>query len=234
MPDPSVIASNILQLNQRITQLASRYGRNADTIQLLAVSKTKPVADIISAYNSGLRAFGENYLQEALVKIQALEGYEIEWHFIGSIQSNKTRDIASHFHWVHSIDRLKIAQRLSQQRPSNLPPLNLCLQINASHEATKSGITMDEVTDLAVAVAGLPNIRLRGLMAIPARAESIHDQRKIFSQLHELLNTLNQQNLSLDTLSMGMSNDMEAAIAEGATIIRIGTAIFGSRTHNKT
>lgn len=232
MPSSTDIARNIQQIRQKIATLATKYGRSEQSIQLLAVSKTKPVSDIVAAYQEGQRAFGENYLQEALEKIEVLEKYDIEWHFIGSIQSNKTRDIANNFQWVHSVDRVKIASRLNQQRNPELPPLNICLQVNISHESSKAGFSPDDLAEATKLINQLPHIQLRGLMAIPAKAESLEDQRLIFKQMKQLLDQLNQQGLAMDSLSMGMSNDMEAAIAEGATIIRLGTAIFGPRTQN--
>jgi len=201
-------------------------------LQLLAVSKTRPVEEIEAAYKAGQQAFGENYLQEALAKISALDKLSISWHFIGAIQSNKTREIANAFDWVHSVDRIKIARRLSEQRNPELEPLNICLQVNICNENTKSGVRHNEFTDLAREVANLPNLKLRGLMAIPEKVESLDMQRSIFRKMQQTMTELNQQGLDLDTLSMGMSNDMEAAIAEGATIVRIGTAIFGPRTQN--
>ena len=230
MPSPETIAENISRIRQQIADYAAKYARNASDVRLLAVTKTKPAADIQAAFEAGQRCFGESYLQEALDKMTHLQHLPIEWHFIGHIQSNKTQDIARHFAWVHSVDRLKIARRLSEQRPPDLPPLNVCLQINLSAEASKSGIDLDQLDELAIRVAELPAIRLRGLMAIPARCDSFDEQRALFHQLNDALQGLNTQGLQLDTLSMGMSGDMEAAIAEGATIVRIGTAIFGPRS----
>ncbi|MCP1641658.1 pyridoxal phosphate enzyme (YggS family) [Pseudomonas citronellolis] len=192
------------------------------------MSKTKPAADIREAHAAGLDDFGENYLQEALGKQVELADLALTWHFIGPIQSNKTRPIAEHFHWVHSVDRLKVAERLSAQRPADLPPLNVCLQVNVSGEDSKSGCAPEELPALARAVAALPNLKLRGLMAIPEPTEDIAAQRAAFARLRELLTALN---LGLDTLSMGMSHDLEAAIAEGATWVRIGTALFGARDY---
>jgi hypothetical protein len=198
-------------------------------VQLLAVSKTRPAEDIRAALQAGQTRFGESYLQDALPKIEALDGEAIEWHFIGPIQSNKTRDIARHFAWVHSVDRLKIARRLSEQRPDNLPPLNICLQINISGEVSKSGVVPQDAGSLAQAIAELPRLRLRGLMAIPAAVADEAQQRIPFSRMRKLYESLNHHGLHLDTLSMGMSNDFEVAIEEGATIVRIGSAIFGPR-----
>ncbi|MCP1648825.1 pyridoxal phosphate enzyme (YggS family) [Pseudomonas nitroreducens] len=192
------------------------------------MSKTKPAAAIREAYAEGLADFGENYLQEALLKQAELVDLPLTWHFIGPIQSNKTRPIAEHFGWVHSVDRLKVAQRLSEQRPANLPPLNVLLQVNVSGEDSKSGCSPEELPALAQAVAQLPRLKLRGLMAIPEPTEDIAVQHAAFARLRELMQALN---LGLDTLSMGMSHDLEAAIGEGATWVRIGTALFGARDY---
>lgn len=205
------------------------FQRKPGSVQLLAVSKTKPVTDIISLYRAGQRHFGESYLQEALAKQHTLGAYNITWHFIGPIQSNKTKPIASHFSWVHSVDRLKIAQRLSEQRPKNLPPLNICLQVNISHEATKSGVSLDELPDLLDAVAPLPNLRLRGVMAIPSPQSDYGLQRQPYRQLYQAIEGFKRP--ELDTFSFGMSGDLTAAIAEGATLVRIGTALFGARIY---
>lgn len=228
----STIAERLAQVRLRIQQAAVAAGRDPAGIQLLAVSKTRPVTDLEAALAAGQTAFGESYLQDALPKIAAL-GERAEWHFIGPIQSNKTRQIASHFAWVHSVDRLKIAQRLSEQRPAELPPLNVCLQINTSGETSKAGVSPDEALNLAQALVLLPRLRLRGLMTIPAPTVEMAQQRRPFAQLRALLEQLNASGHELDTLSMGMSNDLEAAIAEGATVVRIGTAIFGPRSTNK-
>jgi pyridoxal phosphate enzyme (YggS family) len=198
-------------------------------VALLAVSKTQPAAVIAALAAAGQRQFGENYLQEALEKIEALRQLDLEWHFIGPLQSNKTRGIAENFAWVHSLDRLKLAQRLSEQRPDTLPALNICLQVNISDEASKRGLNAVELADVAHAVAELPRLRLRGLMAIPAPSTDFVAQRGSFTHLRELQATLIATGVELDTLSMGMSDDLEAAIAEGATIVRVGTAIFGPR-----
>jgi pyridoxal phosphate enzyme (YggS family) len=207
---------------------------------LLAVSKTFDVQAVLAAAQAGQRAFGENYVQEAIDKIAAMRDMrahnpdlQLEWHFIGPIQSNKTRQIAEHFDWVHSVDRLKIAQRLSEQRPAEMPPLQICLQVNVSGEATKSGLEPDALLELARAVVLLPNIRLRGLMAIPEPTEDVQQQRAAFAKLRFMQNDLQAVGIQTDTLSMGMSADMDAAIAEGATIVRIGTAIFGVRDYAK-
>jgi pyridoxal phosphate enzyme (YggS family) len=206
-------------------------------VELLAVSKTFGADAVIAAAEAGQAAFGENYLQEALEKIAAVRAtrpdLELEWHFIGPIQSNKTRPIAEHFDWVHSVDREKIAHRLSEQRPAHLPPLNSCLQVNISGEASKSGVLPTDVIAVAQAIAALPRLRLRGLMAIPEAEGDAEQQRAPFRQLHALFDQLRAEGLALDTLSMGMSGDMAAAIAEGATIVRIGSAIFGTRDYAK-
>ncbi len=224
----STIAENIAKVRERIREAEQACGRPSGSVALLAVSKTKPAADIREAHAAGLDDFGENYLQEALGKQVELADLALTWHFIGPIQSNKTRPIAEHFHWVHSVDRLKVAERLSAQRPAHLPPLNVCLQVNVSGEASKSGCAPEELPALARAVAALPNLKLRGLMAIPEPTEDVAAQRAAFARLRELLSALN---LGLDTLSMGMSHDLEAAIAEGATWVRIGTALFGARDY---
>ncbi len=223
------IAENIRQIQQKIADYTSIYKNASRNILLLAVSKTKPASMLEQAYKAGLHNFGESYLQEALEKIHALSALDITWHFIGPVQSNKTRDIASHFQWVHSVDRLKIARRLSEQRDPELGILNICLQINISNEPGKSGTSLNELPQLAREVSQLPNIKLRGLMAIPARTKDFTQQRAAFNQIHQAMTELNNNGLNLDTLSIGMSNDMEAAIAEGSTILRIGTAIFGKR-----
>lgn len=223
------IAQRLEQVRARITHAEQQAGRASGSVRLLAVSKTRPIDDLRAALAAGQTCFGENYLQDALPKIAELADAPIEWHYIGPIQSNKTREIADHFAWVHSVDRLKIARRLSEQRPPHLPPLNLCLQINTSGEASKSGIAPDEALELARAIADLPSLQLRGLMTIPARATAFEQQRIPFRRLRELYDQLNGQGLALDTLSMGMTGDLEAAIAEGSTMVRIGTAIFGAR-----
>ncbi|MGD8407081.1 MAG: YggS family pyridoxal phosphate-dependent enzyme [Thiohalophilus sp.] len=223
------IAQRLETVRKRITEAEYRAGRTPGSVRLLAVSKTRPVADLRAALAAGQSCFGENYLQDALPKISELADENIEWHFIGPIQSNKTRDIASHFHWVHSVDRLKIARRLSEHRPTELPPLNICLQVNTSGESSKAGVSPTETAELARAIAELPGLNLRGLMTLPAPADDFEQQRAPFRQLHTLFEELRNNGLELDTLSMGMSNDLEAAIEEGATMVRIGTAIFGPR-----
>ena len=227
--DRPLLNDNIAKLHQRIRLSAEKYHRPESRILLLAVSKTRPAGDIRAAFEAGLSDFGESYLQEAVEKIHALADLPLTWHFIGPIQSNKTRQIAEHFHWVHSVDRLKIARRLQEQRPDELPPLQVCLQVNISGEASKSGADAAEVRPLAQAIAGMPNLKLRGLMAIPAATEDEEAQRQAFARLRSLLEDLQSDHPDLDTLSMGMSDDLEAAIAEGSTIVRIGTALFGPR-----
>ncbi|MBB5211938.1 YggS family pyridoxal phosphate-dependent enzyme [Microbulbifer hydrolyticus] len=225
------IAENLNSVAERIVTACRSCDRQADSVTLLAVSKTRPAADLRVAYDAGQRHFGENYLQEALDKQAELRDCDIIWHFIGPLQSNKTRDVAGHFHWMHTVERLKIARRLSEQRPADMPPLNLCLQVNIDGEDSKSGVTPEKLPELAAAVAALPNLTLRGLMAIPAPRGANDDQRTPFIQLARLLEELKAQlpDQPLDTLSMGMSGDMEAAIFSGATIVRIGTDIFGAR-----
>lgn len=214
----------------RIETAARLAGRASESIQLLAVSKTRTADEIARLADLGQRQFGESYLQEALEKVDALADRELVWHFIGPLQSNKTRQVASHFDWVHSVDRLKVARRLSEHRPEALAPLNVCLQVNVSGEASKSGVAPEELPGLAAAVARLPRLRLRGLMAIPAPTADSDAQREPFRALRHMFDSLVAQGHELDTLSMGMSDDLEAAIAEGATIVRVGTALFGSRT----
>jgi len=223
------IAANLQAVRERIATACRAAGRREDSVSLLAVSKTWPAANLRQAAVAGQAAFGENYVQEAVDKIAALRGLGLEWHFIGPLQSNKTRVVAEAFDWVHSVDRLKTAQRLAEQRPPGLPPLNLCLQVNVSGEASKSGVSPGDAAALARAVAALPNLRLRGLMAIPEPTEDMALARRRFATLRELRDRLNEKGFALDTLSMGMSHDLEAAILEGATILRVGTAIFGER-----
>lgn len=224
--------SNHLQIiGERIRQAEQQYDRAPHSVQLVAVSKHHPITAIEDAFAAGQTHFGENYAQEMAEKAQALTAHSITWHFIGPIQSNKTRQIAEIAHWVHSVDRLKIAQRLSAQKPAHKPPLNICLQVNISHEDSKSGVAPESVAELATQIVQLSGVKLRGLMAIPAPCSDFEQQRQTFAQLRQLQELLNQQGFGLDTLSMGMSDDMEAAIAEGATLVRIGTAIFGSRPY---
>ncbi len=224
------ISERLTQVRQQIINCANACDRNPQDITLIAVSKTKPVSDIIAAYDAGQRAFAENYLQEAEAKITALADYAIEWHFIGRIQSNKTAIIARHFDWVHTLGSLKHARRLHEQRPQALSPLNICIQLNLSGESSKGGISADELPALATQINDLERLRLRGLMTMPPAASSEQEQRELFSRLRLLETDLRQQGLPLDTLSMGMSNDMQTAICEGATMVRIGTAIFGARS----
>ncbi|MEC3764584.1 MULTISPECIES: YggS family pyridoxal phosphate-dependent enzyme [Cupriavidus] len=227
----SVIAANLQAVRQGIAAAAQQAGRQPADVALLAVSKTVSPDRIRAAYAAGQREFGENYVQEGIDKIAALADLRghLQWHFIGPLQSNKTRPVAEHFDWVHSIERLRIAERLSAQRPAGMAPLQVCIQVNISGEASKSGVAPAEVPALAHAVAALPNLRLRGLMAIPEPAHDPAAQRRPFAAMRAMLQALRADGLQLDTLSMGMSGDMEAAIAEGATLVRIGTAIFGAR-----
>jgi pyridoxal phosphate enzyme (YggS family) len=231
MPD---LVHNLDAVSQRIALAAQLAGRDPRSVALLAVSKTFPAEDVRAACVAGQRAFGENYVQEAVTKIEALADLRasLEWHFIGPLQSNKTRPVAENFDWVHSVDRLKIAQRLSEQRPENLPPLNVCLQVNVSGEASKAGVAPADAADATHAIAALPRLRLRGLMSIPEPAGSVEAQRAPHRELRELFERLRAGGLDLDTLSMGMSSDLEAAVLEGATIVRVGTAIFGARDYS--
>lgn len=227
----SVIAANLQAVHQRIAAAAQQAGRQPGDIALLAVSKTVSPDRIRAAFEAGQPAFGENYVQEGVDKIAALADLrsQLQWHFIGPLQSNKTRLVAEHFDWVHAVDRLKIAERLSAQRPAGMAPLQVCIQVNISGEASKSGVAPSEVPTLARAVAALPGLRLRGLMAIPEPEDDPAAQRRPCAAMRALLGALREDGLEVDTLSMGMSGDMEAAIAEGATLVRIGTAIFGAR-----
>ena len=226
----TTISTNLQAVRARIAAAAQLAGRAVEDIRLLAVSKTFPPERIREAAQAGQIAFGENYLQESLEKIAALADLGLEWHFIGPLQSNKTRPVAEYFSWVHGIERLKIAERLSAARGAARPPLQVCIQVNVSGEASKSGVSPGETAALAHAVAGLPNLRLRGLMAIPEPTDDMPLARQRFAMLRELREVLNEAGMALDTLSMGMSHDLEAAILEGATIVRVGTAIFGERT----
>jgi hypothetical protein len=223
------LIQQLQQVNERLAEAEKRFARVPGSVQLLAVSKTHPAEKIRVLINAGQLVIGESYLQEALQKIDQLSDVNPEWHFIGPIQSNKTKDIARNFSWVHTVDRIKIARRLNNQRPEHMDKLNVCLQVNISDEPSKAGIPLTELPELAEQVMSLKNVSLRGLMAIPVRSQNFETQRESFRDLRLALEKLNQKGLKLDTLSMGMSNDMEAAIAEGATIIRIGTALFGAR-----
>lgn len=231
------ISAHLAQVRQAIALQALEAARNPESVSLIAVSKTFGPEAVIEAADAGQRAFGENYLQEALDKSAAVRvarpDLVLEWHFIGPIQSNKTRPVAEHFDWVHAVDREKIAQRLSDQRPDHLPPLQICLQVNVSGETSKSGVAPEELLSLARAVTAMPHLNLRGLMAIPEPAESLQQQQAPFRLLHSLAQQLREAGIDTDTLSMGMSADMAAAIAEGATMVRIGTAIFGKRDYAK-
>ena len=234
--EPNPWLSRLRQVHARIDAAARQAGRDPASVRLLAVSKTFPAEAVAALAACGQRDFGENYVQEGAAKIAALRstGAPLRWHFIGPLQSNKTREVAEQFDWVHGVDRLRLAQRLSAQRPAErdghpLAPLQVCIQVNISGEASKSGVAPEAVAELAHAVAGLPHLRLRGLMCIPAPAEGLQEQRAPFARLRRLLAELKRQGLALDTLSMGMSADLEAAVLEGATIVRVGTALFGSR-----
>ena len=223
------IADNIARVRAQIEAACQSSGHESSSVHLLAVSKTWGADAVRQAHAAGQTAFGENYIQEAVDKITALRDLPLEWHCIGPIQSNKTRLVAEHFDWVHSVDRLKIAQRLSEQRPAELPPLQVCIQVNVDGGDNKSGVSPQELPALAQTVAALPRLQLRGLMTIPEPAETEAQMRTVHAQAKALYEALRQQGLPLDTLSMGMSADMAAAIAEGSTLVRVGTAIFGQR-----
>ncbi len=223
------VTENFRKIQDLLAKAAVDAGRSPDEIRLLAVSKNKPPEAVLEAYAAGQRDFGENFVQEGLEKIAAVERNDVIWHFVGRLQANKTRPVAQHFQWVHTIDRLKIARRLSSQRPDGAAPLQVCIEVNVDEEASKSGISPAGVADLAAAVAELPRLKLRGLMCLPAIRDDFEEQRRPFARLREMLESLNESGLSLDTLSMGMTADYAAAIHEGATIVRIGTAIFGAR-----
>ncbi|MEK7990948.1 MAG: YggS family pyridoxal phosphate-dependent enzyme [Thiotrichaceae bacterium] len=223
------IVANLKKVKQDIQHYAQQVKRNPDEIQLLAVSKTHTVDKILLAYEQGQRQFGENYLQHAVPKAIELNQFDIEWHFIGKIQSNKTRQIATHFAWVQTLDNEKHAQRLSQQRPSNLPALNICIQVNISEESQKAGILLKDILFLANIINELPNLNLRGLMAIPAASQDFQQQNQTFNLLHQAYQGLKAEYSHIDTLSMGMTSDIQAAIAQGSTMVRIGTGIFGTR-----
>lgn len=223
------IAFNLTKVLQRIEHSVNKYRTEGDLIRLIAVSKTRPSEMILTAHEQGQKDFGESYVQEAIDKIEQLEDMDICWHFIGPVQSNKTSKIAQYFDWCQSVDRLKIARRLSNQRPDDKPPLNICIQLNVSHELTKSGTSVNEALELARAIDSLPNLVLRGLMAIPMKTDNFDSQREAFAEMYELYTQLKDQYDTVDTLSMGMSGDMEAAIAEGSNMVRVGTDIFGPR-----
>jgi PLP dependent protein len=223
------IAANLQAVRARIERAARAAGRLPETVELLAVSKTFPAARVREAHAAGQISFGENHAQEGVEKITQLAALPLVWHYIGPIQSNKTSSIAAHFHWAHSLDREKIARRLSEARREGQPPLEVCIQVNVSGEASKSGVAPGEVEALAAVVAGLPRLRLRGLMAIPEPTSNASLQRRRFAEVRGLLDALVARGYPLDVLSMGMSDDLEAAIAEGSTLVRVGTAIFGSR-----
>jgi hypothetical protein len=230
----TTIAENLQAVHDRILRAAAAANRAPDSVQLLAVSKTFGIEEVTAAWHAGQRAFGENFVQEALDKIAGLGHFDIEWHFIGPVQSNKTRPIAEHFAWVHSIEREKIARRLNDSRPPQLPPLNVLIQVNVSGEASKSGVAPGEERALAETIRSLPRLRLRGLMAIPEPTPDADLQRRRLTLLRSLQQGLQADDSGVDTLSMGMSDDLEAAIAEGSTMVRIGTAIFGSRKPAKS
>jgi len=223
------IQQRLKKIKSQIRHAEFAAGRRKNTVQLLAVSKTKPATDVVMAYQAGQRQFAESYLQEALAKQKALAAFNISWHFIGPIQSNKTKAIATHFSWVHSVDRLKIAKRLSEQRPVHLPALNICLQVNISAEPTKSGVMLTELGLLIEQVKQLPNLRLRGVMAIPKASTNFESQCLPYRELYQTVNKMNIE--GLDTFSLGMSGDLKAAIAEGSSMVRIGTALFGERSY---
>jgi len=223
------IEYHLKKVLQRIKDATNNNYTIAHPVTLLAVSKTHTINKIIEAFQAGQRDFGENYLQEAVDKITALNDYDICWHYIGPIQSNKTAKIAEHFDWVHSVDRIKIARRLSDQRPAQLPPINICIQVNISHEPNKSGVLPDELPELLNQVNDLSGVKLRGLMCIPAKVDDFDEQRLAFHKMQQLYQQQKQTYPGLDTLSMGMSADLEAAIAEGSTMVRVGTDIFGTR-----
>ena len=223
------LKTRLLNTLARIQSAESRFGRAAGSVQLLAVSKTWPAADIEALADLGQRQFGESYVQEALPKLAALAYRALEWHFIGHLQANKTAAISEHFAWAHSVDREKIARRLHEQRPAGLPPLNICLEVNISGEDSKAGVPVTQLRDLAAAVSGFSKLKLRGLMAMPALSADFGEQRAGFARLRNAFDDLNARGFGLDTLSMGTSQDLDAAIAEGATIVRVGTALFGER-----
>jgi pyridoxal phosphate enzyme (YggS family) len=223
------VTENFRKIQDLLAKAAADAGRSADQIRLLAVSKKKPAEAVLEAYSAGQRDFGENFVQEGLDKIAAVDRDDAVWHFIGHLQSNKTKAVSEHFQWVHTIDRLKIARRLSAQRPHYAADLNVCIEVNIDAEDNKSGVAANEVADLALAVADLPRLKLRGLMCLPAIRDDFDEQRQPFARLRALMHALNKSGMQMDTLSMGMTADYAAAIREGATIVRIGTALFGAR-----
>lgn len=223
------LCRRIEQLRSNIDEALRQSGREPGSVTLLAASKTRPADDLRAAWHCGLRCFGENYLQEAVAKVLALGDLAIDWHFIGPIQSNKTRDIAAHFDWAHGVDRVKIARRLNEQRPVGKPPLNICLQVNINKEANKSGLYLEDIAEVAEQICEFPHLKFRGLMAIPVKTTDPELQHQAFASLRQALEQLNASGYQLDTLSMGMSGDMAVAIDEGSTLVRIGTAIFGAR-----
>jgi pyridoxal phosphate enzyme (YggS family) len=233
MTSQTTILDNLQTVQAQIATLERRHGRAEGSVRLLAVSKTKPFQMVQLAAQSGQRAFGENYIEEGIDKQTQLADPSLEWHFIGNIQSNKTRLVARHYQWVQSVDRQKIVNRLSAQRPEELPPLNVCIQLNIDAETTKAGCQPAEIDALSEAIAEAPQLVLRGLMAIPAPRHTLDEQREVFARLHDIYRAMQQQHARVDTLSTGMSADMEAAIAEGSTMVRIGTAIFGQRDYQK-
>lgn len=231
----NTVQDNLLNIKNEIAEIAKKCERDPNTIQLIAVSKTKPVEQVIEAINAGQLAFGENYVQESVEKIQYFEknmpNNDLIWHFIGPLQSNKSKLVAEHFDWIHTIDRLKIAQRLNDQRPKDMAKLNVLIQVNISQEASKSGVKPEEVADLVKQIVTLPNLNLRGLMAIPEIENDYDKQLNVFTKMQQLLQSLQKDYPFMDTLSMGMSGDMQAAIVAGSTMVRIGTAIFGARQY---
>lgn len=228
-PSPITLSERLNQVREQIQQAEIKYGRTPGSVNLVAVSKRHPLSAISEAVEAGQLDFGENFVQESLEKITSLGNRSLKWHFIGHLQSNKSNEVAHHFDWVHTIDREKIARRLSGQRPEAMKPMNICIQVNLDQEPNKSGVTPEEVPDLAERIAGLPRLRLRGLMALPAANTLFQQQRLTFARLRELNQNLADRGIITDTLSMGMTSDLEAAIAEGATHVRVGTAIFGPR-----
>ncbi len=227
------VTENLRVIRDLLAKASNDAGRSDSSVKLLAVSKKQPVSAVLAAAEAGQRDFGENFVQEGLEKIAAAGRDDLVWHFIGHLQTNKTKVVAGHFAWVHTVDRLKTAERLSKQRPQGMDDLNICLQVNIDNEAGKSGVSADEVLPLARSVSALPRIRLRGLMCLPANRSDFEAQREPFARLRELLSLIKEDGIDVDTLSMGMTGDYAAAIYEGSTIVRIGTAIFGARAHSE-